>query len=108
MLNNVIRAKINFDDVLREWDGFGFNYVQVCQTTEYEEWPQNSGGFSILSPAQRQEILDMIFTPLGLMSTHTSFQNPDYFLSINPKVWQLPFKMPKEPVKPERIQGYIF
>ena len=63
---SIIRAEVDFDDVLREWDGFGFNYVQVCQTTDYDEWPQEYGGFSILSPEQRNEILDMIFGDDGL------------------------------------------
>jgi hypothetical protein len=57
---------IDFGQRLREWDGFGVNYVETAQTRDYTKWPQDYGGFSILSQADRQRVLDMIFGPQGL------------------------------------------
>ncbi len=60
------RAKIDFTEQIREWDGFGVNYVEVSQTEDYREWPQEYGGFSILSQDDRNEILDLVFGEDGL------------------------------------------
>lgn len=57
---------IDFGQRLRDWDGFGVNYVETAQTRDYAEWPQEYGGFSILSEADRERVLDMIFGPQGL------------------------------------------
>lgn len=57
---------VDFSRPLRVWDGFGVNYVQVAQTRDYKKWPQEYGGFSTLTEAQRREILDMIFGEDGL------------------------------------------
>lgn len=57
---------VDFSDRVRDWDGFGVNYVETSQTRDYNEWKQEYGGFSILSEAQRREILDLIFGPDGL------------------------------------------
>ncbi|MFN2228180.1 MAG: hypothetical protein ACK2VA_00290, partial [Anaerolineae bacterium] len=51
---------------LREWDGFGVNYVEASQTRDYQVEPQEYGGFSLLCEGDRQAILDMIFGPDGL------------------------------------------
>lgn len=59
-------AKVNFSKKLREWDGFGINYVECCQTIDYKKEPQEYGGFSTLSEVDRQTILDMIFGEDGL------------------------------------------
>lgn len=58
--------RVEFDKVLRNWDGFGFNYVQVSQSIDYDADPQEYGGFSLLDDAKRNEILDMVFGPDGL------------------------------------------
>ena len=57
---------VDFSQRLRDWDGFGVNYVETAQTRDHEDWPQEYGGFSLLSEAERQEILDLIFGPDGL------------------------------------------
>lgn len=62
----MIRGEVDFARHLREWDGFGVNYVETCQTADYTENPQDYGGFSTLSEEKRQEILDMIFGEDGL------------------------------------------
>ncbi len=62
---------IDFSDHLREWDGFGVNYVETSQTRDYDVWPQEYGGFSILSEQDRSEILDLIFGPDGLRPAMT-------------------------------------
>jgi len=61
-----VRAEVDFSKKLREWDGFGVNYVEVAQTIDYSEDPQEYGGFSLLTEQQRQEIIDMIFGDEGL------------------------------------------
>jgi O-glycosyl hydrolase len=61
-----LRLEIDFDRHLRPWDGFGVNYVQAAQTPDYDVQPQDYGGFSILSGADRQAVLDMIFGADGL------------------------------------------
>ena len=40
---------VRFDEPLQVWDGFGVNYVEAAQTRGYGSWPQDYGGFSILS-----------------------------------------------------------
>lgn len=60
------RARVDFSRKLREWDGFGVNYVEASQTRDYDVEPQEYGGFSLLSEGDRQTILDMTFGPDGL------------------------------------------
>ena len=60
------KTQVDFSKKIRDWDGFGVNYVEVSQTRDYKASPQEYGGFSILSETSRQEILDMIFGPEGL------------------------------------------
>ena len=61
-----IPAGVNFDEPLLEWDGFGFNYVETAQTRDYDEYPQDYGGFSLLDEKQRHEILELVFGNEGL------------------------------------------
>ncbi|MBN2030025.1 hypothetical protein JW824_07230 [bacterium] len=61
-----MRAEVDFSIHLREWDGFGFNYVQVAQTLNYDEDSQEYGGFSLLTEKERQEIIDLVFGDDGL------------------------------------------
>lgn len=61
-----VKAEVDFSDHVREWDGFGFNYVEVSQTEDYSEWPQEYGGFSLLTENERQKICDMVFGKAGL------------------------------------------
>lgn len=63
---HVISGEVDFDFKLREWDGFGVNYVQTAHTKDYSEWPQEYGGFSLLPEAERDTIADMIFGSDGL------------------------------------------
>ncbi|MDF2674356.1 MAG: hypothetical protein K0R09_2624 [Clostridiales bacterium] len=62
----MIKAQVNFNKRLREWDGFGFNYVETCQTPDYATNPQDYGGFSTLNEEKRQEIISLIFGEDGL------------------------------------------
>jgi len=60
------RTVIDFSRKLRDWDGFGVTYVQAAQTADYQTDPQDYGGFSNLSEAARQQVLDLIFGDDGL------------------------------------------
>jgi len=61
-----VNATVDFANLTRDWDGFGVNYVELAQSPDYDEWPQEYGGFSLLTEDERQEILDMIFGEDGL------------------------------------------
>ncbi len=61
-----VRAEVDFSNHLREWDGFGFNYVELAHTYDLKEFPQEYGGFSLLNEEQKQEIVDMVFGNDGL------------------------------------------
>jgi hypothetical protein len=61
-----VNATVDFSHPTREWDGFGVNYVELAQSPDYDAWPQEYGGFSLLREDQRQEILEMIFGEGGL------------------------------------------
>jgi hypothetical protein len=63
---NTVKATIDFKDKIREWDGFGVNYVQTAHTKDYTEFPQEYGGFSLLSEEEQNEIIEMIFGEDGL------------------------------------------
>ncbi|MBN1481635.1 hypothetical protein EH223_04665 [candidate division KSB1 bacterium] len=63
---SVTRAEVDFSRILRPWDGFGFNYVQVPQTLDYDVDPQEYGGLSLLTEGERQEIIELIFGKDGL------------------------------------------
>ena len=63
---SAVRAEVHFNETLRDWDGFGFNYVETAQTMDYDNDPQEYGGFSLLTEKQRQEIIDMVFGEDGL------------------------------------------
>lgn len=60
------RLIVDFNHKIRDWDGFGFNYVQTAQTRDIFNDPQEYGGFSLLSGADREIILDMVFGDDGL------------------------------------------
>jgi hypothetical protein len=64
--NTIERYRVDFSKKIRDWDGFGVNYVEAAQTRDYGADPQEYGAFSLLSESQRQEILDMIFGEDGL------------------------------------------
>ena len=55
-----IRVKVDFSTHIRDWDGFGVNYVETAQTRDYKKDPQEYGGFSRLTEKKRQEIMEMI------------------------------------------------
>lgn len=57
---------IHFDQKLREWDGFGVNYVEVRHTRNYSEFPQDYGGFKYLDEAERQQVINLVFGEDGL------------------------------------------
>ncbi len=57
---------VDFSRKISDWDGFGVNYVETSQTPDYNSYPQDYGGFSILREEDRQKILDLIFGEDGL------------------------------------------
>lgn len=61
-----VRAEVDFGRVLRPWDGFGFNYVETAHTYDYQRFPQEYGGFSLLNDRQKKEIIDLVFGADGL------------------------------------------
>ncbi len=61
-----IRAEVHFDERIRPWDGFGFNYVETAQTMDYKSDKQEYGGFSMLDEKEKQEIIELIFGENGL------------------------------------------
>ena len=63
---NTVKATINFEDHLRTWDGFGVNYVQTAHTRDYDDFPQEYGGFSLLDENEKDEIIDLFFGEDGL------------------------------------------
>jgi len=63
---NEQELSVHFDKKIRDWDGFGVNYVEAPQTRDYKKQPQEYGGFSTLSEAKRAEILDLLFGADGL------------------------------------------
>lgn len=65
----MLRTKVDFSKTIRIWDGFGVNYVEAAQTRDYHADPQEYGGFSLLSEADRQEIIELIFGEDGLKTT---------------------------------------
>jgi len=63
---NLRKTTIDFGRKVRPWDGFGINYVETCQTIDYEKNPQDYGGFSTLDTGKQEEILDLMFGDDGL------------------------------------------
>jgi hypothetical protein len=61
-----IRTEVHFDQKIRPWDGFGFNYVETAQTMDYKTDKQEYGGFSLLDENEKQEIIELIFGENGL------------------------------------------
>ncbi|MDX2151304.1 MAG: hypothetical protein SFV54_11265 [Bryobacteraceae bacterium] len=61
-----VQLKVDFGKNLQTWDGFGVNYVEVPQTRDYKANPQEYGGFSTMTEAKRQEVLEHIFGKDGL------------------------------------------
>ena len=59
-------ATVDFGNRIRDWDGFGVNYVEVRHTRDYDVWPQDYGGFSYLSDTQKMEMIDLVFGADGL------------------------------------------
>ncbi|MFC1569242.1 hypothetical protein ACFL4L_03340 [bacterium] len=61
-----VRGNVDFSEKLRDWDGFGFNYVELAHTYDYKEFRQEYGGFSLLDEKEKQEIVKLIFGEQGL------------------------------------------
>lgn len=59
-------VQLHFDRPLQVWDGFGFNYVETCQTRDYGRVAQDYGGFGLLTAADRERALDLVFGDDGL------------------------------------------
>jgi len=59
-------ATVDFSKTLRDWDGFGFNYVETAQTIDYSTDAKDYGGFSIMDNKSREEIIDLVFGEEGL------------------------------------------
>lgn len=79
-----VRAGVFFDHTLRDWDGFGFNYVESAHFVNSELGPERTkvwwaevhpgvktftqeyGGFSLLDETEKNEIVDLVFGENGL------------------------------------------
>lgn len=61
-----VRAGVYFDEKLRDWDGFGFNYVETAHSYDMDEFNQEYGGFSLLDEKEKQDIIEMVFGEDGL------------------------------------------
>lgn len=59
-------ATVDFSRPLRDWDGFGFNYVETAQTIDYNVDAKDYGGFSIMTEQSKKEIIDLVFGEEGL------------------------------------------
>lgn len=62
----VIPIEVHFNQPIRSWDGFGFNYVEEAQYRDISEKRQDYGGFSYLDDNSKKEILEMVFGDDGL------------------------------------------
>ncbi len=62
----LVQGEVDFGRTLQIWDGFGVNYVETAQTRDYRSKPQDYGGFSLMTEAERSEILDQVFGEAGL------------------------------------------
>lgn len=60
------RVSVHFNNPLRTWDGFGVNYVEACQTRNYDLFSQDYSGFGFATTETREMILDLIFGEKGL------------------------------------------
>lgn len=59
-------ARIAFDQPRQAWDGFGFNYVETCQTRDYGRDPQDYGGLAGLTDGERERVFEAVFGRDGL------------------------------------------
>jgi O-glycosyl hydrolase len=57
---------VRFDRPLREWHGFGVNYVETAQTRDYSLYQQDYSGFSFVAEENREQIMELIFGEDGL------------------------------------------
>ena len=65
----MIHGSVDFGKKLRDWDGFGVNYVAAAQTRDWKKWPQDYGSFGLLKEEDRRQIIDLIFGDDGLKPT---------------------------------------
>ncbi len=77
-----IRTEVYFDETLRDWDGFGFNYVETAQTMNYEEDPQEYGGFSLLDEKGGKEIIGLILGKDGSLTYEVPSRSVTTFFGI--------------------------
>lgn len=61
-----IPAQVDFGKTMQEWDGFGFNYVENCQSRDIDSFQQDLGGFSQLGEPAKKEIIEAVFGEEGL------------------------------------------
>lgn len=60
-----IPAQVDFGNTLQEWDGFGFNYVEASRSRDRQHRIDH-GGFSTLSEAGKDEVIEAVFARDGL------------------------------------------
>lgn len=78
-----IPARIDFNEKIQDWDGFGFNYVETAQTRDYQNKPQDYGGFNLLDTQEKEEIAALVFGEDGLqVQIVKMFLDP--FHQVNP------------------------
>jgi len=85
IVNNMVTyGEVDFSLPLRTWDGFGFNYVQACQTFDLDKHNQDLGGFSFLDEEKKQEIINHVFGDDGLkISVLKMFLDPFHQSELN-------------------------
>ena len=59
-------CRVDFSATMQEWDGFGYNYVEASRTRDFDNHPEDHGGFSYLSEEQKAEIIQLVFAREGL------------------------------------------
>jgi hypothetical protein len=69
-----VNAAVDFSNLTREWDGFGVNYVELAQSPDYDEWPQEYGGFMVPPPGppSRSSSAAVISTPRRRRTWHAT------------------------------------
>ena len=61
----LVHMKVDFSKKVIDWDGFGFNYVETAQTTDYCKDPQDYGGSNILPGEKHREDFEAVFRVIG-------------------------------------------
>jgi len=70
-----IRGHVDFSGKRRDWDGFGFNDVELAHTDDYETFQQGYGGFSLLDEKEKQAGIGIEGTAARLFEAYQTPEN---------------------------------